>query len=119
MAVEWVRKVCLSLPHATDNVQWGNNLVFKVAGKIFAMAELEPAPKVLSFKVTPEEYAELIEQQGIVPAPYLAKNFWVALETWEAMPRRELEGRLRRSYELVFAKLPKKKQAALKAATSS
>ena len=84
MSVDWVRRVCLSLPHVTENVQWGYDLVFKVAGKMFAVTPLEPAPHALSFKCTPEEFATLVERPGIVPAPYMARASWVALETFGA-----------------------------------
>ena len=113
MSVEWVRRVCLSLPRVTENVQWGHDLVFKVAGKMFAVTPLEPAPHVLSFKCTPEDFAMLVERLGIVPAPYMARASWVALETFGALPRGEIERLLRGSYALVVAKLPKKTQAGL------
>jgi predicted DNA-binding protein (MmcQ/YjbR family) len=113
--IEWLRRHCLSLPHAAEHVQWGSDLVFKVGGKMFAVAPLEPAPVCLSFKCSPEEYAELIERPGIIPAPYMARAHWVALESQEAMPRAEIRERLTRSHELVLATLPKKTQAALKA----
>ena len=62
---------CLSLPHVTEQVQWGDNLVFKVGGRIFAVAPLEPAALILSFKCNDEEFAELIERPGIVPCALL------------------------------------------------
>lgn len=108
MNTDWVRQHCLSLPGATENVQWGNDLVFKVAKKMFAVTALEPGIVWLSFKCTPEEFAELVERPGIVPAPYMARAKWVALETKGALPRAELARLLTKSYELVVAKLPKK-----------
>jgi predicted DNA-binding protein (MmcQ/YjbR family) len=116
MNVEWIRRHCLSLPHTTETVQWGNNLVFKVGGRIYAIVALEPAAHCISFKCTQEGYAELIEREGIVPAPYLARAHWVALESFEAVPPAELKELLRLGYELVFAKLPKKVRTALGAA---
>lgn len=113
MNVERVRRFCLSLPHATESVQWGDDLVFKVGGKMFAVTALEPAKVCLSFKCTPEEFAELIEAPGVIPAPYMARAHWVALETEDALPSAEVERRLRRSYELVLEKLPKKVRAAI------
>ena len=110
MDVEWVRRHCLSLPHATERVQWGEHLVFKVAGKIFAILALEPGGQFLSFKSTPEEAAELVERPGIIPAPYLARAHWVALEDEDALSAAETRRLLSRSYELVVAKLPKAAQ---------
>jgi predicted DNA-binding protein (MmcQ/YjbR family) len=113
MNIEWVRRHCLSMPHATESVQWGADLVFKIGGKMFAVLVLEPAKVWLSLKVTPEEFAELTERPGIIPAPYSARYYWIALETEDALPVNELKRLLRRSYDLVLAKLPKKSRAAL------
>src|SRR5919112_2764168 len=111
MALEWFRQHCLSFPHATENVQWGNDLVFKVGGKMFAVLALEPSEHLCSFKCPPETFAELTEQPGIVPAPYMARAHWVALEKENTLPRGEVKRLLREAYDLVFAKLPKKTQA--------
>jgi predicted DNA-binding protein (MmcQ/YjbR family) len=113
MNVEFIRAHCLTLPHATEQVQWGDDLVFKIAGKMFAGAPLSPARIALSFKCTPEEFAELVERPGVIPAPYMARAYWVALETHKALPPAEIKLRLTRSYDLVFAKLPKKTQLEL------
>ena len=48
MDVEWIRKYCMALPHTTETVQWGYDLVFKIGGKMYAVTPLEPAP-VLAF----------------------------------------------------------------------
>jgi predicted DNA-binding protein (MmcQ/YjbR family) len=106
--VEWLRKVCLSLPHTTEQIQWGSDLLFKVHGKMFAATPLEPASVCLSFKCSDETFAELTERPSVIPAPYLARAKWVALENRDAIAREELAELLRASYELVVAKLPKK-----------
>jgi predicted DNA-binding protein (MmcQ/YjbR family) len=110
---EWVRKYCMSLPHVTEQVQWKIDLVFKIGGKMFAVLVLEPHNTCLAFKCTPEDFDELIERPGIIPAPYAARAKWVALESFDAMTRKELEPRLKRAYELIFEKLPKKTQREL------
>jgi predicted DNA-binding protein (MmcQ/YjbR family) len=115
MNVEWIRRVCMAFPHATEEVLWGADLVFKIGGKMFAAAPLEPAPVALSFKCTPEDFAELTERPGVIPAPYSARYHWVALENEEALPPAEIERRLRQSYDLVFGKLPRKRQSELAA----
>src|SRR2546423_8807663 len=115
MNVDRLREVCLSFPGATEQIQWGNDLLFKVGGKMFAVAPLEPAPVCLSFKCSEESFAELTERPGIVPAPYLARAKWVALENSDAIARGELTQLLHASYELVFAKLPKRVQEELQA----
>jgi predicted DNA-binding protein (MmcQ/YjbR family) len=114
--VESIRKLCLGFPHATEQVQWGYDLVFKIGGKMFAVTPLEPAPVFLTFKATDESFAELTERPGIIPAPYLARAKWVALEKSDSLSPQELAEYLRTSYDLVLAKLPKKTQLSLAAA---
>jgi predicted DNA-binding protein (MmcQ/YjbR family) len=113
MNLERLRKQCLSFPGATDQIQWGSNLVFKVGGRIFAIAATEPGGHQLSFKCSDEGFAELVEQEGIDPAPYLARAKWVALERFDALGDREIEARISEAYRIVFQKLTKSQQAAI------
>ena len=113
MNTEWVRSVCMKLPQTTEEVLWGADLVFKIGGKMYAAAALEPGPEWLSFKCTPEKFAELTEQEGIIPAPYAARHHWVALQTDDALQAAEIKRLIGESYELVWSKLPKRTQAAL------
>jgi predicted DNA-binding protein (MmcQ/YjbR family) len=110
--IDWVRALCLSFPHANEQVTWGD-LTFRISGKIFAVTVLEPAKVWLSFKCSAENFAELTERAGIIPAPYLARAQWVALETRDALSRDELATLLRESYDFVFAKLPGKTRESL------
>ena len=80
---------------------------------MFAVVPLEPAPLWMSFKCSEEDFAELIEMPGIIPAPYLARAKWVALETESALPRAEIERLLGQAHTLVLAKLTKKLQAGI------
>src|SRR2546423_203929 len=117
MDIEQARAYCSSFPHATENVQWGADLVFKIAGKMFAVIGLDSASDhVMSFKCTPQKFAELTEENGIVPAPYVARYHWVALERFNALSERDLKKLLRQSYDLVYEKLPKKTRAGLEKA---
>src|SRR5258708_37602905 len=86
MNVDRLREICLSFPGATEQIQWGCDLLFKVGGKMFAVTPLEPAPVGLSFKTSPGNFAGLTERPGIIPAPYLARAQWVALQTRDALP---------------------------------
>ena len=108
MNIEQLRELCLSFPGVTEQIQWGDDLLFKVGGKMFAVTRLEPAKVWLSLKANPEHFAELTERPGIIPAPYLARAKWIALESPDAVPNAELSQLLRESYELVLAKLPRK-----------
>ncbi|MBV9887048.1 MAG: MmcQ/YjbR family DNA-binding protein [Acidobacteria bacterium] len=115
MHIEELRQHCLSFPGVTEHEIWQGDLTFKVGNKMFAHSVLEVAQVWLSFKATDERFAELVERQNVIPAPYLARAKWVALETREAIPATELRELLREAYDLVVAKLPKKIQASLAA----
>ena len=116
MNLERLRRICLALPGATEQIQWGADLVFKVGGKMFCAACTEVAPVVTSFKCDEETFAELCEREGVIPAPYLARAKWVALERWSALDDREYPDLITRAYALVKEKLPQKAQRALDAA---
>jgi len=120
MDAESVRKFCLSLPHVTEDVQWENDLLFRIGNKMFAVVALDAATDHrMSFKCTPEVFAELTERAGIVPAPYVARYHWVALERFDALPERELKELLRNAYRLILEKLPRKSRAQLELPATS
>lgn len=108
MKVDDLRKYCLAFPEATENLQWEDDLCFKVRGKIFTIVSLDN-PR-LCFKCTPELFAELIEREDIHPAPYVGRYSWVMLDRLDAVRRDELEDLIRQSYEMVAAKAPKLKK---------
>jgi len=114
MTLQSIRTLCLSLPNATEQIQWGKDLVFKVGGKMFCVCCTEPVapPKVaLSFKCDDATFAELVERDGVIPAPYMAQHKWVAPEQFDTLGAAELRELIRHAYEIVSAKLPKKKAA--------
>jgi len=113
MDIDWVREYCVALPHTTEKVQWGDDLVFKIGEKMYAVVALEPGDHWLAFKCMPEEFSALVERRGIVPAPYLARAQWVALETYDALPADEIKRLLSQAYSLIFTKLSKRLQARL------
>jgi predicted DNA-binding protein (MmcQ/YjbR family) len=119
MDVERARAFLLTLPHAVETMQWGDNLVFwvgdkAIGGKMFCLLNLDAgAHGVISYSAGPERYAELVEQEGIVPAPYMARIHWVAVERWSALRNAEWESELRAAHEITLAKLPKKTREAL------
>jgi predicted DNA-binding protein (MmcQ/YjbR family) len=120
MDAESVRKFCLSLPHVTEDVQWESDLLFRIGNKMFAVLALDAASDHrMSFKCTPEVFAELTEREGIVPAPYVARYHWVALERFDALPERELKELLKNAYRLILEKLPRKSRAQLEPAATS
>lgn len=104
MNVESIRRFCLSFPHATENLQWGDDLCFKVGGKIFALLSLSSVPPRLMFKCAPERFAELVELEDIIPAPYVGRYKWVSLERLDALPWMDVKELIGQSYEMVAAK---------------
>jgi predicted DNA-binding protein (MmcQ/YjbR family) len=111
MNVDAIRHFCLSFPQAKENLQWGDDLCFKIAGKIFAMVSLSSVPQSVCFKCTPEKFSELLEHEGIVPAPYVGRYKWVLMQGLDILPASELKDLIRQSHEMVAAKAPKKRVA--------
>src|ERR1700682_2620097 len=111
---ESIRSFCLSLPHVTEDIQWEHYLLFRIGNKMFTVLALDTSSgHVMSFRCTPELFAELTERDGIVPAPYVARYHWVALERFDALKGSELKSLIKNSYEMVRAKLPAKVKARL------
>ena len=114
MDAETTRAFLLRLPCVEETLQWGNNLVFwvgdkTIGGKMCAVIDLDGNGRaVMSFAAGPEGSAELLEIDGIFPAPYLARAHWVALERWDVLRKSEFEARLRSAREIIEAKLPKR-----------
>ncbi|HTZ57413.1 MAG TPA: MmcQ/YjbR family DNA-binding protein [Acidobacteriaceae bacterium] len=119
MDAESLREYLLRLPHVVETMQWGANLVFwvgdkAIGGKMFAVLNLdEDARAVLSFAAGPERYAELLEIDGIFPAPYLARAYWVALQHWGVLQTNELQELLESGRRLVYEKLPRRTRTML------
>jgi predicted DNA-binding protein (MmcQ/YjbR family) len=107
MSIDAVRRICRTLPGVSEDVKWGNDLVFSVGGKMFAAIDLEP-PHAIAFKCSDEVFGDLIERPGIIPAPYLARAKWVQeTEFGETLDLRELAGLLGFAHGIVASKLPK------------
>ena len=124
MDVEQARSFLRKLSHTQETMQWGANLVYwvgdkAIGGKMFALVNLDedhdpdkPTP-VIMFYVGPERYAELLETEGVVPAPYMARIYWIALTHWNVFRRSEFEALLRDANEGVYSRLPPRVRATL------
>ncbi len=114
MNIDSLRKFLLSLPHVEETMQWGDNLVFwvgdkAIGGKMFALANLSrDSNGVLSFAAGPERYHELLETDGVFPAPYMARIFWVAIEHYDVFPSAVFQELLRNAHQLTLEKLPER-----------
>jgi predicted DNA-binding protein (MmcQ/YjbR family) len=103
--IDTIRAYCLNFPRATEKLQWGDDLCFKIAGKIFTILSLDN-PR-LCFKCSPEVFADLIEREDIRPAPYVGRYKWVMLDRLDAVSDSEIEDLIQQSYTMVAAKAPK------------
>ena len=105
-----LKKLCLSMPGATETIQWGDNRVFKVGGKMFAVSGYED-DSLYSFKVDDDRFLELSDLPGFKPAPYLARAKWVQVDFAQCeLPSDHLEALVRDAYDIIFGKLTKKAQ---------
>jgi len=107
MNIETLRDFCRALPAVTEDIKWGHDLCFSVAGKMFCVAVLD-GPLSVSFKVRDDEFDEIASLPGIRPAPYVARYKWVLVEEVNRLSRKEWAYYIRQSYDLVRARLPKK-----------
>jgi predicted DNA-binding protein (MmcQ/YjbR family) len=112
MNIEELRTFCLKLPKVTEDIKWGADLCFCIGEKMFCVTNLEQ-PSGISFKVTDEEFDELSVRDGFMPAPYVARYKWVYLKDVSKVKKKELEGYIKQSYELVKDKLPAKTKKSL------
>jgi predicted DNA-binding protein (MmcQ/YjbR family) len=115
MDVERARTFLKALPHVVETQQWGDNLVFwvgdkAIGGKMFALLDLSGglAHGVGMFSAGPERFAELVEQDGLIPAPYMARIHWVAARRWDALRNSEWEAGWIAAHEITLNKLPKR-----------
>ena len=109
-----IKKHCASLPGATHDIKWGQDLVYSVGGKMFAvMCETGEHANTMSFKVDDNRFLELTDRDNFMPAPYLARAKWVFVKDVRKAGEEELRSLITRSYEIIRAKLPKSAQAKL------
>lgn len=120
MDADQVRTFLLTLPHVVETMQWGDNLVYwvgdkAVGGKMFTLVNLDNSLShgVISYSAGPERYPELIEIDGLYPAPYMARIHWVAAEHWNVFRNSEWQNELRAAHAIVYAKHPAKVKAIL------
>lgn len=119
MDFEAAKALCRSFPGATEDIKWGEDLVFSVGDKMFAVTGNAAPAQAMSFKAEDERFLELTDRPGIIPAPYLARAKWVRVDASADLSDEEAAQLLRRAYELVFAKLTKKLQRDITEAAAS
>lgn len=102
-----LEKICLKLKGTTTDVKWGNDLCYLVRDKMYCVTGLN-GPFTASLKVTPEDFGQLTERDGIQPAPYVARYHWVLIDKPTALTPKEWQHFVVQSYNLVVQKLPAK-----------
>lgn len=110
MTLDDYNSFCASLPHTTHVVQWGGAHVWKVGGKVFAIAGWsDGAGLAVTFKVSEMAFDILKEQPGLRPAPYLASRGmkWIQRQNGETMDDEGLRDYIAESHRMIAAKLPK------------
>ena len=110
MTLDKLRGLCLSFPGVTEDIKWGHDICFSVGQKMFCVTSEEGGA---SFKVSDEEFEVLTGRNGIVPAPYLARNKWVFVREFSSLKYKEWEHFIAQSYSLVRSRLPRKMQQEL------
>ena len=113
MLVEDIQKICKKFPHATEDMKWETHLCYCIGEKIFIIISPDTSPVNASFKVDDEDFAELREKEGFIPAPYLARYKWIQVDNISRLSKNQWEEYLRKAYELVKVKLPMKKKKQL------
>lgn len=105
MNIEELREFCLSLPYATEDIKWEKDLCFCVVEKMFCVTGLDDKFE-FSVKTTPELFDELTQQQGVLPAPYVARYKWILINSDFATSDDHLKKLIKASYDLVRSKIP-------------
>ena len=109
---EEIADFCRGLPGVKEDIKWGGVQVFYVdQSKMFALFNLNKDG--LSFKVDHTLFLGYVDRPGIRPSPDLARAYWINMQPPYPMGAEELQDALRRSHQLVVAKLPKKRQIGL------
>jgi predicted DNA-binding protein (MmcQ/YjbR family) len=115
MNAESFRAYCLSKPAATEGTPFGpEDIVFKVAGKMFAILALEEVPPRVNLKCDPDLALELRDRyEQVEPGYHMNKKHWNTVVLDGVIPEREIRKMIDHSYDLVVQSLPKTKRKAL------
>ncbi len=108
MGIEEIRDHCLTLPGTTEGMKWGEHLAFMVGNKMYAIFGLDQTPINASFKVSDDDFEEMSGLPGMKPAPYLARNKWIAVDDIRFINDEKWKNILDKSYGIIRDKLPKK-----------
>lgn len=108
MTIEELQKLCKKHKAVTEDIKWEDHLCFNVGEKMFLVTSPDSVPVSASFKVSDEEFDELSQKPGFIPAPYLARYKWVHLDDIKRLSKKQWEYYVQQSYHLISSKLPAK-----------
>jgi predicted DNA-binding protein (MmcQ/YjbR family) len=108
MTVEEIRNICLSMKGTEESIKWENHLCFTIGDKMYFVINPDNFPINGSFKTTPEIFDDLTDLEGFIPAPYLAKHYWVHYDNIERLNKKQWTEHIQRAYNLILEKLPLK-----------
>ena len=105
------REYCLTKPGSSEETPFGPDVVvFKVGGKIFALAALDELPTTVNLKCDPDLALDLRDRyEEVRPGYHMNKKHWNTVELEAGIPDVELRKMIDHSYELVIKGLPKAK----------
>ena len=113
MEIESIQKICGKYPGVTEDIKWENHLCFCVGEKMFLILGLDETPTTSSIKTSDEDFTSLSEQDGFKPAPYMARNKWVWMDSIDRLSQQDWETYIEKAYKIISQKLSKKKQLEL------
>lgn len=108
MTIEELQKLCNKFKGVTEDIKWEDHLCFNVGEKMFLVTSPDSVPVSASFKVSDEEFEELSQKTGFIPAPYLARYKWVHLDDIKRLSKKQWEHYAEQSYQLIASRLPSK-----------
>ena len=115
MNIEEIREYCISKPAVTEGFPFNETaLVFKVAGKMFALLDLSEESRGLSLKCDPKLAVELREQHPeVTPAYHFNKKHWNTVDPTGSVPEEKIKELIDHSYEMVVIGLKRADREAL------
>jgi len=115
MVLKEYNRFCATLPQSEHVIQWGGADVWKVGGKLFAMAREGEEGFQVTFKVSDIAYHVVKDEEGVRPAPYLASRGMKWLQHYGAsgLSDERLKQHITESYDMAIDRLTKKKRAEL------
>jgi predicted DNA-binding protein (MmcQ/YjbR family) len=117
MTIESLQSICKKFKGVTEDIKWEDHLCFNVGGKMFIVTAPDKVPVSASFKASDEDFEELPEREGFIPAPYMARHKWIFVDDIKRFSKKEWERYAKQAYELVAAKLSAKARKQLGIAT--